>query len=257
MPALRPAIKRSLLYTIGLWWLLVAPSMAGEQAPTPTAIQEPVATSIPPLRIPVLSPPSLQYWDTEQFQDETHYTPATVDGHKAIKAQSHNAASGLVRKISIDLNKTPYLHWHWRVDNVLHATKEKTRQGDDYAARVYVIVSGGLFFWQTRALNYVWSSNQPVGSTWPNAFTGNAVMLAVRSGAGQTGQWLHETRNVLEDLQAYLQKPFKHIDAVAIMTDTDNSGQSATAYYGEIFFSESEFSESELSDRPIDSTVNR
>lgn len=248
MQALRSAIKLSLLYTMGLWWLVAAPSTAGEPAPTPAGIQESVATAIPPLRIPVLDPPSLQHWETERFQGQTRYTPVTVDGHKAIKAQSRNAASGLVRKIKIDLNKTPYLHWHWRVDNVLQATEEKTRQGDDYAARVYVIVSGGLFFWQTRALNYVWSSNQAVGSTWPNAFTGNAVMLAVRSGPGQTGQWLHQTRNVLEDLQTYLQKPFSHIDAVAIMTDTDNSGQNATAYYGEMYFSESEFSESEFSD---------
>ncbi|WP_455209762.1 DUF3047 domain-containing protein [Kaarinaea lacus] len=190
------------------------------------------------MRIPILIPDSVEQWDTKSFKEHTRYTTVNIDGRDAIKAQSTNAASGLVRKIKVDLTKTPYLHWHWRVDNVLQDTKEKTRQGDDYAARVYVIVSGGLFFWQTRALNYVWSSNQPVNSSWPNAYTGNAVMLAVRSGTAQNGQWLHETRNVLEDLPVYIQKSATHIDAVAIMTDTDNSGQSATAYYGEIYFSD-------------------
>ncbi len=190
------------------------------------------------LRIPILNPTSLELWETKSFQDQTRYTMVTIDGYNAIKAQSENAASGLVRKITVDLTKTPYLHWHWRIDNVLQNTDEKTKRGDDYPARVYVIVSGGLFFWQTRALNYVWSSNQIVNSTWPNAFTDKAVMVAVRSGTTQTGQWLHETRNVLEDLPRYLQKSTTHIDAVAIMTDTDNSGQSATAYYGEIYFSD-------------------
>jgi hypothetical protein len=198
----------------------------------------PIAGASEILRIPILIPTSLEHWKSKSFQDHTRYTLVRIDGRDAIKAQSNNAASGLVRKIKVDLTKTPYLHWHWRVDNVLQGTDEKTRGGDDYPARVYVIVSGGWFFWQTRALNYVWSSNQPVNSTWPNAFTGNAVMLAVRSGAAHTGQWQYETRNVLEDLSTYMQKSFSHIDAVAIMTDTDNSVQSATAYYGEIYFSD-------------------
>jgi hypothetical protein len=188
-------------------------------------------------RIPILVPTALEQWETKSFHDQTQYTSVTIDGRHVLKAQSRKAASGLVRKVKVDLTATPYLHWHWRVDNVLQNIDEKTRLGDDYPARVYVIVSGGWFFWQTRALNYVWSSNQPMNSTWPNAYTGNAVMLAVRSGASQTGQWLHQTRNVLEDLAVYLHKPFTHIDAVAIMTDTDNSGQNATAYYGDIYFS--------------------
>ena len=197
----------------------------------------PVVNASEILRVPILTPPSLEQWESKSFQDQTIYTPITIAGRDALKAQSQNTASGLVRKIKVDLTKTPYLHWHWRVDNVLQGTDEQTRQGDDYPARVYIIVSGGIFFWQTRALNYVWSSNQAVETTWPNAFTDNAVMLAVRSSGEQTGQWLHETRNVLEDLPRYLQKSTTHIDAVAIMTDTDNSGQNATAYYGEIYFS--------------------
>jgi hypothetical protein len=101
-----------------------------------------------------------------------------------------------------------------------------------------VVISGGLFFWRTRALNYVWSGSQPVGSTWPNAFTGNAVMVAIRSGDQGLKQWQHERVNLREDLKRYLDKDYTHIDAVAIMTDTDNSGREATAYYGEIYFSD-------------------
>ena len=190
-----------------------------------------------PNRITILDPANLGDWQTEIFKSKTQYEKVTIDGYPAIQARSHDAASGLVRKIKVDLTKTPYLHWRWRIDNVLQNVDEKTKQGDDYPARIYVIVSGGWFFWQTRALNYVWSSNQPVGNTWPNAFTGNAVMLAVRSGDPQLKQWHNETRNVLQDLATYLHKSFTHIDAVAIMTDTDNSHQSASAYYGEIYFS--------------------
>jgi hypothetical protein len=185
----------------------------------------------------ILDPTNLDGWQPEIFKNNTQYEKVTIDANPAIRAQSHNAASGLVRKIKVDLTKTPYLHWRWRIDNVLHDVDEKSKSGDDYPARIYVIVSGGWFFWQTRALNYVWSSNQPVGSTWPNAFTGNAVMLAVRSGESPLQKWQSESRNVLQDLSTYLHKSFTQIDAVAIMTDTDNSHQNASAYYGEIYFS--------------------
>lgn len=189
-------------------------------------------------RVVILSGANLEQWQPQVFKKKTQYEKLLLDGYPILKAVSHGAASGLVRKIKVDLTKTPYLHWRWRVDNVLQNIDEKTKSGDDYPARIYVIVSGGWFFWQTRALNYVWSSNQPIGNTWPNAFTGNAVMLAVRSGNSQAGEWQNESRNVLRDLATYLHKPFTRIDAVAIMTDTDNSGQNATAYYGDIYFSD-------------------
>ena len=193
-----------------------------------------------PVRIPVLTPPSLNGWWPEVFNKKTLYEPVDIDGRAAVMAQSEDAVSGLVRKIKVDLTKTPYLHWKWRVDNVYKGIDEKTKQGDDYPARVYVIVANGWFFWQIRALDYVWASNQPKGSSWPNAYSGKEVMLAVRSGDSQLNQWHHETRNVLQDLSTYLKKPITHINAVAIMTDSDNSDQSATSYYGDIYFSDKE-----------------
>jgi hypothetical protein len=114
---------------------------------------------------------------------------------------------------------------------------ERSKAGDDYPARLYLVISGGVLFWRTRALNYVWSSHQPVGTSWPNAFTGNARMLAVESGPAHAGEWRHYRRDVRADLRRWLDEDIDAIDAVAIMTDTDNSGQHAIAYYGDIYFS--------------------
>ncbi|MGZ5001408.1 MAG: DUF3047 domain-containing protein, partial [Methylomonas sp.] len=111
--------------------------------------------------------------------------------------------------------------------------------GDDYAARLYVVVSGGLAFWRTRAVNYVWASNSAKDSIWPNAFAGNhAIMLAVRGPEAPVNAWFHEKRNVRADLKKMLQEDIRYIDAVALMTDTDNSNGQVVAYYGDIWFSE-------------------
>jgi hypothetical protein len=187
--------------------------------------------------VPILVSADLSGWQEQLFLGRTAYQPVFTDGRQAIKASSHQSASGLIRKIDVDLTQTPWLNWSWRVDAPLQGNDETSKQGDDYAVRIYVVVDGGLWFWRTRAISYVWASAMPKGSHWPNAYTANAMMVAVESGTAGTGQWLSERRNVLMDLQGLHGIDTTDINAVAIMTDTDNSGQTAIAYYGDIYFS--------------------
>ena len=176
----------------------------------------------------------LQDWKTKSFAGETQYQRVEKDGRRVLQADSKGTASGLYREITVNLERTPYLNWSWRVNNVLTGVDERTKAGDDYPARVYVVVSGGLAFWRTRSLVYVWSSNQPVGSTWDNAFTSNVRTIALRS--GNVAGWFNEKRNVRADFKRLFGDDIQQINAVALMTDTDNSGQAATAWYGDIYF---------------------
>jgi hypothetical protein len=175
-------------------------------------------------------------WQDKNFQGETHYHFDERSGRRALFAESQGAASGLYREIKVDLDRTPWLNWSWRVDQVLNGIDERAKSGDDYPARVYVVVSGGAAFWKTRSLVYVWSSHQPVGATWPNAYTANARVMALQSGTQNAGRWVSEKRNVRADFQQLFGEEIDSIDAVALMTDTDNSGQSASAWYGDIYF---------------------
>lgn len=184
----------------------------------------------------VLNPTDISDWTKKIFADETDYVQLDVDGRRALKSISQAAASGLVRTIEIDISKTPYMSWSWKVDTILNGLDETQKSGDDYSARIYVIVSEGFFFWQTRALSYVWASGQEKGSNWPNAFTDSATMFAVESGTEHAGKWIEEKRNIRHDIKAYLGIDADRINAIAIMTDTDNSRQSASAYYGDIYF---------------------
>jgi hypothetical protein len=77
------------------------------------------------------------------------------------------------------------------------------------------------------------------GKIWPNAFAGdNAMMIAIRSIKDPIGTWFSEKRNILTDLKQVFGKDYRYIDAIAIMTDTDNAKGRATAYYGDIYFSQ-------------------
>lgn len=180
----------------------------------------------------------LNGWQKKSFAGETRYSLENSDGQLALHADSSAAASGRYREVSVDLNKTPILNWTWKVGGILAGNDEHTRAGDDYPARVYVVFSGGVMFWRTRAINYVWSNKQPIGSSWSNAFTDRAHMIAIESGPDRIGQWVSERRDVRADYRRVFGEEPGHVDVVAIMTDTDNTGAVAAAWYGDIWFTE-------------------
>ncbi len=62
------------------------------------------------------------------------------------------------------------------------------------------------------------------------------MMIAIRGKDDPTGVWFEETRNIFEDFKQLYGKETSTIDAVAIMTDSDNAGGHAIAEYGDIYF---------------------
>ena len=173
------------------------------------------------------------HWQPKSFVGETRYTPVTIDGRKALEAESRASASGLVYEKKIDALQLPILSWSWKIDGVLAKGDATTRKGDDYAARIYVVFPS-FFFWRTKAVNYIWANKLPKGTTVFNRYTANDAMIAVESGNGLAGRWLEEKRNIRDDFKSCFGEDPPMIGAIAIMTDTDNTGETATAYYGPI-----------------------
>ncbi len=180
----------------------------------------------------------IESWTEVSFKDNTTYQAVDEQGSEpSLKAISQSSASALIKRIKVNLDKTPYLNWRWKIDRVLDKPDEQSKAGDDYPARIYVVKEGGWAPWRTRSMNYVWSSSQPVSSVWASAYTGQSMMMAVKSGDYQAGQWQSEKRNVRQDFKNFFGEEIKIIDAVAIMTDTDNTKSAATAWYADIYFS--------------------
>jgi Protein of unknown function (DUF3047) len=172
-------------------------------------------------------------WEEKSFKGHTRYEVVQEKGEWCIKATSHGAASGLYYRISYDPKEYPFLAWRWKVGNILKKGDELKKEGDDYAARVYVVFPSSLF-WRTKAINYLWANKLAVGQAVPNPFSSNAMMVAVQSGPTHVGEWMEERRNVLEDFRKFFGEDPPTVGAVAIMTDTDNTGEKAVAWYGPI-----------------------
>ena len=181
---------------------------------------------------------NIEGWKERHFKGRTEYTFSRIDGKVALMAKSSSSASGLYKEIEINLEKTPHLNWEWRIENTLSGVNELAKSGDDYPARIYVIFKNTGLFSRARGLTYVWSNNQTIDTAWESPYTRNSIMIAVQSSTKNIRQWVVGRRNIRRDYQKYFGRDIKRASGIAIMTDTDNSGQSATAYYGNIFLSD-------------------
>jgi hypothetical protein len=175
-------------------------------------------------------------WETKKFKGTNEYSLVHDDGRTVVKAVSKGTASGLFKKVKLDPQSFRYLRWSWKIAGTIKNGDETTKAGDDYAARVYIVFPGH-FFWQTKAINYIWANRLARGEAIPNAFTSHAMMLAVESGSERAGQWITEERDILADYRRLFGGEPREIGAIAIMTDTDNTGGEATAWYGDITIS--------------------
>jgi hypothetical protein len=187
--------------------------------------------------------------------NDTRYSLVTDAGKVALQAQADSAMSGLIHPVRVDIRRYPLLRWRWKVAAPLKIADMTQKTGDDYAARIYVMfdyptekLSFGtrtklrlaeVLYGQripTAALNYIWDNRQPIGTIQPNTYTDRARMIVVRSGAAQAGRWITETRDLAADFRAAFGEDPPDVVAVALASDTDNTGESATAWYGDIEF---------------------
>lgn len=181
----------------------------------------------------VFSPAEIIEWEPHAFDGQTRYTLERKAGRKAVYARCDDGASGLFLRRSIDLLETPVIEWSWLVPRPPDGPPEIAKDGDDFAARLYLVDEHPWLPWRTRAINYVWSASRPVGSDWPNPFAAQAHMVVVATGGGGSG-WTTQRRNLRDDFRRYHDIEVERIDALAIMTDCDNTGLARQAWYGSI-----------------------
>lgn len=193
----------------------------------------------------------------KKISRHTRYELVEDGGVVVLKATSEASASALVRPIRIDPRQYPIVEWRWKVMSLIAKADVRKKSGDDYPARMYVSFEydprrAGLLerskseavrllygeYPPLGAVDYIWEGRTPLGAIVANPYSDRVKMVVVESGPDKLGRWIDERRDVLADYrQAFGEDP-PAISGVATMTDSDNTGESATAYYGDIVFRE-------------------
>jgi hypothetical protein len=184
---------------------------------------------------------------------------ALVDeaGITVLRVHSNAAAGTAAQSLDIDPSRRPVLAWRWKVDRVVQAADLATKRGDDFAARVYVffdvparelplgarvkLAFARLLYGEAlpgAALCYVWDNRHPVGTSAWSAFTDRVRVVVLENGAARVGGWVDERRDVAEDYRAAFGAgaPLPRVSGVAAGNDTDQTGESASAWFGDFRF---------------------
>ena len=169
--------------------------------------------------------------------NKTTYSVGSNDNGNYLKAIADNAASGLGKEIKIDLNKTPFINITWKIEKDIPGIDETTKKGHDFAARVFVIKKTGATALSNRAVNYVFSSNQDLGSNSPSPYTKKSVDNVLATTKTNLNEWVTVKANVKKDFKKFHNLDVNELDGIAIMSDTDNSKQKSITYYQNIYFS--------------------
>ena len=169
--------------------------------------------------------------------NKTAYSVGSDENGNYLKAIADNAASGLGKEIKIDINKTPFINITWKIEKDIPGIDETAKKGHDFAARVFVIKKTGATALSNRAVNYVFSSNQDVGSNSPSPYTKKSVDNVLATTKTNLNEWVTVKANVKEDFKKFHNLDVNELDGIAIMSDTDNSKQKSITYYQNIYFS--------------------
>ena len=169
--------------------------------------------------------------------NKTTYSVGSNENGNYLKAIADNAASGLGKEIKIDLNKTPFINITWKIEKDIPGIDETAKKGHDFAARVFVIKKTGATALSNRAINYVFSSNQDVGSNSPSPYTKKSIDNVLATTKTNLNEWVTVKANVKEDFKKFHNLDVNELDGISIMSDTDNSKKKSITYYQNIYFS--------------------
>jgi hypothetical protein len=178
------------------------------------------------------------------------------DGHiTVLQADANGSASAMMHEGNIDLLRTPVVAWRWRAEKPIEGADNRVGSKEDSPARLVFFFDGdksklSLF---DRAkmdlakhlggeelpyamLMYIWSTTAAPGTVIANPRTGRVQMIVVSGLPGDAGQWQSVRRNVVQDYEQVFHEPPGRITAYGLLTDTDNTGTTARAWYGDIQF---------------------
>jgi len=170
-----------------------------------------------------------------------------------LKAEADGAASALYKEMNVDPRSYQILSWKWRVGGILKDGDAHYKNGDDYPARIYAAFEfepdkastlekirhrmlKSLYGIEPpgNTITYIWANKLPKGEMLANAFSDKVMMIAVESGDARAGDWVSEERNVYEDYKRLFKDEPPLLRGVIVMTDSDNTGSNAVAWYDDI-----------------------
>ena len=176
-------------------------------------------------------------------------------GVVVLHAHAEAAASGLLTPVRFDINATPILQWRWKIAQLIEGADNAVASLEDSPVRIILNFDGERSRLSVAdrtssalakrvtgrelpyaELMYIWSNRAPVGTVIANPHTHRVEMVVATSGPANVGQWVTVRRNVVEDFRRAFNEAPGLLFEVGVLTDTDNTGATVDAWYGDLRF---------------------
>lgn len=199
--------------------------------------------------------PSVGGWHEVRLPGKasTRYRPVRKDGREAVEATAERSASMWRRRLDIAASQVGTVEFSWWVPALMQNASVADIDREDAAARVLFGFSGDTSKLSARTrmmfdlaegltgerppyatLMYVWEARAPIGAVITNPRVDRIRKLVLDSGSEHLGRWRDHRRDLAADFRlAYGEDPGPLV-SVAFMTDADNTGSAARAWYGPV-----------------------
>lgn len=184
-----------------------------------------------------------------KIRTHSTYTIEREGGRSYLRAESKASASAIVYTDVFDVTQYPMIRWRWKVGNLYEKADATTKKGDDFPIRIYIMFAydpetagrwEAITYGFARSLygdypphsslNYVWSSREHAGRIITNPYTDRAKDILLRKGPALVGTWQDEEVDILDDYQAAFGTKPPQKARIAVMNDSDNTGESSVSW---------------------------
>ena len=156
------------------------------------------------------------------------------DHEPYLEANARESAVTIAKEFEYDLTEYPYLSWQWRVIELPKGGDERYKKTGDSAAAIYVIFEGRL---RPKNIKYVWSASLPRGTTTESPYNSKTKIVVIQNQSSSMAEWISEKVNVYADYQRLFGGETESVQAIGLMSDSDNTQSTAVAHYKAIVIS--------------------
>lgn len=186
----------------------------------------------------------------------TRYDLGSDAGKAVVRARADASASVLRYAVRLEPGALRTLQFSWRVNALIDRADVRRRETEDSPVRVVLAFDGdhdtlpmkdrSLFELAElvtgerppyATLMYVWDNGAPLDSVVINPRSDRIRKIVVESGPEHLQQWRAHERDIAGDYRRAFGEAPGALIGIGLMTDADNTGSSATAWYGAVCLS--------------------
>ena len=165
--------------------------------------------------------------------EDLYYTIQVEDGDYFLRAETQGRSTNAGCEANVNLRLYNKLRWRWRVHKLPEGGNEEDEDKNDSGAAVRLVFRGGML---PKTLKYVWSSTLPVGAETVSPSSDKTKVIVLRSGLDSAGEWVWEEVDAYDDYRRLFGGEPRLVQALAVITDSDNTKSPVSADYDDFVF---------------------